>query len=118
MRPLRGVVVGGGRMLEVRMASGRIVSVPHTKGVRRWDAVDVHWDYVKGRAVSVSKRDAGAEIFEVSAESETLHGVGEEPEDLELPGSGALSPCSGEVGESEFWELVLSDGSLAAAGYV
>lgn len=57
MKPLRGVVVGGGRMLEVRLASGRIVSVPHTKGIRRWDAVNVCWDYVKGRAVSVEVRD-------------------------------------------------------------
>lgn len=115
MRPLRGVVVGGGRMLEVKLASGRIVSVPHTKGVRRWDAVDVYWDYVKGRAVGVSKRDPGAETHEVTVEPETLHEVGEEPVDLDLELSTRVLDGSGESG---FWELVLSDGSLAAAGYV
>lgn len=118
MRPLRGVVVGGGQMLEIKLASGRIVSVPHTKGVRRWDAVNVHWDYVKGRAVGVSKRDPDAETREVSAEPETLHEEGESFDESSHLGL-ELSDCpSIGSGESGFWELVLSDGSLAAAGYV
>lgn len=118
MKPLRGVVVGGGRMLEIRLASGRIVSVPHTKGIRRWDAVNVSWDYVKGRAVSVEARDPDREAREITDEPETLHGVGEEGDsDSDILESGALLLSSEwDSGESGFWDLELSDGSLAAGG--
>ena len=127
MRPLKGVVVGGGRMLEVRLASGRIVSVPHTKGVRRWDVVDVYWDFLKGVPVRVERRNLiteEAEIPEPTPVGEEGESPPEEDEESEASDSdsesGALCQEVGCVGsaESDFWSLVLSDGVLASGGCV
>lgn len=123
MRPLRGVVVGGGRMLEVKLASGRIVSVPHTKGIRRWDAVDVYWDFLKGVPVRVERRNTTTDETEIP-EHDPVGEEGESPQEEDEDSdesesdseSGALYPGCVEVGESEFWDLRLSDGVVAGGG--
>lgn len=58
------------------------------------------------------------ETREVTDEPETLHDVGEEGDsDSDVLESGALILSSdGVAGESGFWDLELSDGSLAAGG--
>lgn len=116
MTPLRGVVVGSGR---VRLASGRIVTVPRVPGVRKYDAVAVLWDYIRNEPVSMAKWNPNAKSEELPDEPVPLHEVAEpagEDEFLEYLDSGALDPLGVESGESGYWELVLSDGSLAAAG--
>lgn len=115
MTPFEGVVVGHGR---VELESGRVVSVPHIKGVRRWDTVHVYWDYVRGRPLRMARINPRAELDETPAPPQE-HGLsGEEaPEtdDSDLD-SGALSPVGVEAGDSGFWCLELSSGRLAAAG--
>lgn len=119
-KPLRGVVIGGGRMLLVKMASGRTVEVPHTKGVSRWDAVDVHWDYVKNRAASVEVRNPDADKEAETPEENSWGAEGEdsieEDESSLVLDSGALEQACVESGGSGDWVLELSDGFLMAGG--
>jgi hypothetical protein len=76
----------------------------------------VFWDYVKGRAVSIEARDPDREAREITDEPEPL-AEDESPVESEFLDSGALTLLSdGVAGESGFWDLELSDGSLAAAG--
>lgn len=121
MKALRGIVVGTcTEGLRVRLQSRRIVTAPHTRGVRRWDSVLVFWDYRHDRVASVERRNPQAELSEQPPEPRSPDNVGDEPPagdyEVDLSGSGALCPLGVESGDSGFWELVLSDGSLAAAG--
>lgn len=115
MTPLRGVVLGRGR---VRLASGLVIKVPRSTGVKPYDTVIVQWDYIRRKAVSMEVWRPNAESEENSEQLESLHEIGDEPDEEVFldSGSGALCPSSDDSGDSGFWELVLSDGSLAAAG--
>lgn len=115
MRPLRGVVVGSGR---VKLSSGRIVSVPLVDGIRRHDAVAVIWDYIRNEPVGMAKWNPHAEVHDVPQDEPDPLEEAEDPSDYETLVSGALEQASDESGDSGsgFWELVFSDGCLTAAG--
>jgi hypothetical protein len=117
MRPLRGVVVGSGR---VKLSSGRIVSVPRVDGIRRHDAVAVTWDYIRNVPVSMAPWDPHAEVHEAPTNEPEPLEEAEDPSDYKTLDSGVLLQDSGESGDSGsgFWELVFSDGCLTAAGVV
>lgn len=114
MRPLRGVVTRVNQTsVLVRLESGKLVETDNSRlQVRKYDVVEVHYDYTTNSIVDIVRRDPNREVKEGADESEMV--VLEDAEDsddaLEVlmeTDSGALCPMDDRCWDSEEGVLVV-----------